>query len=199
MGLTVSDTGGGGDFELAPAGTHSARCVRIIDLGTQPGSVQYPKPKHKVLFVLELPEETMDMDGEQVPFLVFHRYTMSLHENAGLRKDLENWRGRPFTADELMGFELKKVLGAPCMVTIQHSADGKYANVRGITSLPKGMKVPEPYHELVYYEIEDGPNNVFQGLSERLQDTIKKAPEWRGGQASAPANDPGFGDDDIPF
>lgn len=200
MGLTASDSGGGGDFELAPAGTHAARCVRIIDLGTQPGSAQYPKPKHKALFAWELPEETMEMDGERVPFLVFTRYTMSLHENAQMRQDLERWRGKAFSADELSCFELKRVLGAPCMITIQHSPDGKYANVRGVTSLPKGMQVAEPFHELVYYEVEDGPNDVFNKLSERLQDTIKSCPEWQqlhGNRRPAAVSD--FGDDDIPF
>jgi hypothetical protein len=37
--MRVSDTGGG-DFEQAPAGTHMARCVRIIDIGTQFGEYQ---------------------------------------------------------------------------------------------------------------------------------------------------------------
>ena len=31
-----SDTGGG-DFEQPPIGTHMARCVRVIDIGTQRG------------------------------------------------------------------------------------------------------------------------------------------------------------------
>ena len=33
MSLTVANTGG--DFKPAPAGSHLARCYRIIDLGTQ--------------------------------------------------------------------------------------------------------------------------------------------------------------------
>ena len=70
------------------------------------------------------------------------RYTLSLHENAALRRDLQSWRGRAFTETELAGFDLKTVLGVPCMITLVHSPDGKYANIQAVAGLPKGMEAP---------------------------------------------------------
>lgn len=201
MGLTASDSGGG-SFTPAPEGTHVARCIRVIDLGTQPGSQAFPASKHRVLFFWELPMELEKMsDGPDMPQLVVKRYTLSLHEKAGLRHDLESWRGRQFTSEELKGFQLKKVLGAPCMVTVVHSQDGKFANLNAVTACPKGMDVPEAVNPLVYYEIEDGASNVFAGFSDKMQATIRSAPEWQGGHDpdQAPNGDPGFEGDDIPF
>ena len=196
MGLTASSRGG--DFRPAPEGTHLARCVRVIDLGTQPGGGQFPKPRHRCIFAWELPGELEDVEGEMMPMLAFKNYTLSLSDRATLRHDLESWRGRKFTAEELTGFQLRKVLGAPCMITIVHSDDGQYANIQAVTAVPKGTHVEAAVHPLVYYEIEDGENNVFQGLSENLQAKIKSAPEWRAGR---PDVAPGSfdDDDDIPF
>lgn len=202
MGLTASDNGGGGSFTPAPEGTHLARCVRVVDMGTQPGSQMYPTPKHRVQFVWELPHEQTEYEGKTEPSFVIKRYTMSLHEKASLRHDLESWRGRQFTADELSGFELKKVLGAPCMISIVHSDDHKYANIKAVTACPKGMDVPDQHHPSVYFEIEDGASEAFQKFSPKMQEAIRQAPEWKGPSDpdTAPDNgDPGFGDSDIPF
>lgn len=206
MGLTATDNGGGGSFTPAPEGTHAARCIRVIDLGTQPGSQQYPAPKHKVLFVWELPNELEEYNGEQMPRLVSKRYTLSLNEKASLRHDLQSWRGRAFTADELKGFELKAVCGHACMVSVVHSADGQYANLTAVTAPPKGMAVPPAKHPIVYYEIEDGASDAFGAFGDKLQATIRRAPEWQGPAdpdqrpgADSGDDSPFPGDDDIPF
>lgn len=199
MGLTASDKGGG-DFTPAPEGTHIARCVRVIDLGTQPGSQQFPKPKHKVLIFWELPEVTEEYEGKMTPRLVGSRYTMSLHENSALRPILESWRSRAFTPTELEGFELRNILGVPCLLTVVHSEDGKYANIKSVSALHPKLRadMPEAHHDLVYYEIEDGPTEAFEKFSANLKSIICAAPEWTGDEAGKDG-DQGFGDDDIPF
>lgn len=77
------------------------------------------------------------------------RVVGSLHAKAGLRKFLESWRGRPFTAEELAGFDLKAVVGLTCLVGIVHEAKGDkvYANLSSVMKLPKGM--PAPAGEIV--------------------------------------------------
>ncbi len=64
-------------------------------------------------------------------FTIQKRYTASLHEKSTLAKDLKTWRGRAFTPDELKGFDIEKVLGAPCQLVIVHAEkEGAiYANV----------------------------------------------------------------------
>lgn len=80
------------------------------------------------------------------PFIVQKRYTLSLHEKAGLRKDLESWRGKSFTGDELQGFDLEVLIGICCLLNVprnvlQVNRDGDtYANVVSIMRLPKGVE-----------------------------------------------------------
>lgn len=199
MGLMATDAGG--TFVLAPSGTHVATCYQVIDLGVQPGG-QYA-PKHKVLIGWELTEELMD-DGR--PFVVSKRYTVSLNEKANLRADLESWRGRRFTDDELKGFDLKAVLGKPCMVTVTHdtSPAGKtYANVRSVAAMPKGMKAPPAVNALVNYDLDAPDRAIYERFPQWLKDTIGKAMKAdAAGHPNAPGSTdeqpPPF-DDDIPF
>lgn len=203
---TIAKDNGGGDFVPAPEGTHIARCVRVIDLGTQAGSAQYPAPKHQVHVAWELCEEMSEYEGEKRPMIVSRNYTLSLHKKAGLRHDLETWRGKPFTAEELDGFDIARVLGHPCMVTIVHSksSDGAktYANIKAVSAVPKSMAgaTPPAHHDLMHYQIEDRTSGGFDKLPNWLREKIMASAEWN---ASAPSGsgdgDPGFADDDIPF
>lgn len=142
MAIVASASGNGETFDPAPAGVHAAICVDVIDLGvlevTWAGQV---KKQHKINMAWQIAEDRDD--GK--PFLVFKRYTLSLSEKANLRKDLESWRGRSFTRDEEMGFDVETVLGAPCLLNITHhnKGDKTYANVVGIMPLPKGMEAPQ--------------------------------------------------------
>ena len=50
MGRYATAAGGGKDFEQAPAGSHVARCIKIIDLGTQESEYQGVKTiKNQIL------------------------------------------------------------------------------------------------------------------------------------------------------
>lgn len=210
MGLTVSE--GAGSFELAPAGTHTARCYRIIDLGTQPTEFQGEKKlARKVLVQWELLGDERMSDGR--PFSVAKRYTASLHEKAQLRKDLAAWRGRDFTPEELKGFELPKVLGAFCLLNlIAVEKNGRdYVNVASIMALPKGMPKPEGVNELLAFDLGAFDQAAFDQLSDGLQEKIIGTPEYQALKNPAPATPsqapgtapaPGSFDDfpdDIPF
>lgn len=138
MPIIATAKSDGRDFQPAPAGVHQAVCVDVVDLGilevTYKGET---KKQHKVNLAWQIAEARDD--GK--PFLVFKRYTLSLSEKANLRKDLEAWRGKPFSGDEEMGFDVESVIGANCLLNIQHkkSGDTTYANVVSITPLLKGM------------------------------------------------------------
>lgn len=173
MGLTLSDSGGG-DFHVVPEGTHIARCVRVIDLGMQPGSQQYPEPRQKVLLAWEIPDEPVKIDGVEQPAIIQARFTASLHKKSQLRSLLESWRGRAFTEDELKGWSLKSILDVPCMLTVVHSTNGDktWANVKTASKLPKGFVPPARVTAPTWYEIEHGQNDVYHSLSEKLRATI---------------------------
>jgi len=147
--------GGGKEFEQAPIGTHVARCIKVIDVGTQFGEYQgKPNAARKIVVSWELPNELMtEGDFEGKPFIVSKFYTASLSEKANLRKDLVNWRGRDFTPEELQGFDSKNILGKPCMVQITTSEKGK-SKVTGVMSLMKGTACPPQVNESVYFSLE---------------------------------------------
>lgn len=215
MPLTVSEKGGA-LRPLTPAGTHIARCIQIIDLGTQDDTYMgKPKIVPKVRISWELPNELFvfrEEAGEQ-PFMISNEYTANLGEKATLRHHLESWRGRPFTAEELKGFDLKSILGKACMLTVIHKAKlngtGLYDKVAGVTAMPKdaatkkAMLAPAQINPSVVYDIGDGENDVFDKLPDWIKDKIRASREFKDPQRNHPADEePGNFDleaDDIPF
>lgn len=185
MSLTVKQNAGG-EFEITPEGTYVGRCIKVIDLGTQTSTGQYgTKQQKKVMITWELLDDEVKMaDGR--PYAVSQFYTASLHEKAQLRKDLEAWRGKKFTDDELEGFDLTDVLGKYCMIQIIHSVDGNYANVNALMRY-KGDE-PAGVNELVAFDISNPNYEVFETFSDKMKDKIKNTPEWEALQNGAPVD-----------
>ncbi len=186
MGFIAKDSGGG-NFKPAPAGTHLARCYRMIDLGTQSGTFNgETKLRHKIQLTWELHGE--DDDGNALvmddgkPLIVNKRYTLSLHAKAGLRRDLESWRGKPFTEDEAKGFDVRVLLDKWCMLSLIHNKVGEktYVNIAGISSVPSAMRksLPTGVNKIAQFDLEDPDMEMFSTFHEKLQEAIKAAPEW---------------------
>lgn len=178
MGLTLTENGE--SFELAPAGTYAARCFKIIDMGTQPVVWQGTESSaKKILLMWELADPDVRMsDGR--PFIISKRYTASLNEKAALRKDLESWRGKPFTPEELRSFDVGRLLGQPCMLSVLHADKGgrTYANISALMKLPRGLPLTEAANECVAWDFDKPDWDVFEKLSPRLQEALTGTPEW---------------------
>lgn len=212
MGLVAKDSG---DFVTVPPGMHLGRCYRIIDLGTQRSEYKgEEKYNQKVMIQFEVHGE--DDKGQPLqtsdgrPLSIAKSYTVTLSEKSNLRKDLQMWRGRDFTAEELRGFELKNILGAWAMLTVVHTeSNGKvYSNIAGVGAVPASMKktgLPQGVNETKLFEIEKPDMALFDTFSENLKKKIESSPEWqdRYGKLKEPQipKAPGFEelDDDIPF
>lgn len=200
------------DFKLPPAGNFMARMYRLIDIGTQTTEwMGKKKMQRKIICMFELHGE--DNDGQPLkmndgkPLIVSKRYTLSLDEKATLRKDLESWRGKKFTDEELEGFNLEVLLGKFCMVSITHSSyEGKeYANISNISQVPAALKKlgePAGVNETLVFTLEPFDQSKFEKLSEGLQGVIKKSVEYRNtfeGGIPEQSADSGIADDSIPF
>lgn len=207
MAIIASNTGGGGDFSPPPQGTHLAICNMVVDLGKQRGEYQgVPNVKHKVYVRWEMPHERMtwtDKDGveKEGPRVISKTYTLSLHENSALRADLVGWRGKNFSPEEEMAFDVSKLLGVPCMVTIVHNVKGDktYANVQSVSGVPKGMDRPKTTElsPLLYDDDNLGAWNFLpEWLQKRIEEQVRDDPN---------ADAPGLGggaddlDDSVPF
>lgn len=196
---------GGGDFEQPPVGTSVARCIKIIDIGTQKGEYQgKATSKRQCIIGWELPNDMMS-EGEHngQPFTVSKFYTASLGEKANLRRDLQNWRGREFTEEELNGFDSRNILAKPCMLSLTANEKGK-VRVTGVMALPKGMQVPPQINKSTYFSLDTFDAAVFDALSDGIKKMVQASPEYQdiATGRSKPAGGGGEMDDldsDIPF
>ena len=206
-------------FESTPPGAHLARCYRIVDLGTQKseymGQVKF---LHKITINWEILSK--DEDGQPIrmkdgrPFSIYKNYTMSWAEMSNLRKDLQRWRGKPFTQEELRRFDLKTVLGAYCMLNVieRQGSDGKmYTNVETVSPVPamiKQLGLPPAVNKDTIFNLSEPDMELFETFHDSLKTKIKSSPEGQklfGGVAPAASgnasthSDAGVEDDDIPF
>jgi len=199
------------DFKIAPAGLHMARLYSIIDLGHQ--SVEWSgetKIMHKVVLTFELHGD--DNEGKPLktddgkPLIVSKRYTVSLGDQASLRKDLESWANKKMSASDRVNFDLKNLLDKFCMVNISHSEDGKYANISGISPIPSALKnaVPNGINPINHFWLHDYDQAKFDALPKYYREKIMESSEYRGSKKKEdpfPKTLADFNNDDpeVPF
>lgn len=197
---------GGTDFQQIPSGTHVARCVRLIDLGTQYNEM-YGVDRHQIYIGFETPNERMtwkDDDGEhEGPYVVGGFYTLSLNEKSKLRPLLASWRGKDFTEAELAGFEMKNILDKTCMINVITREKNRKtrAEIASIMPLPKGTECPPAENELIYFSLEEYSNADYEKVPKGFQKIIQDSHEWKqihNGEP-APSKLPNDFEDDIPF
>lgn len=183
-------TANNAEFEIAPAGPTAARCIDVVDLGLI-WSDFYKKAAHKIEVYWVTSHERQNDEGM---IYVRKRYTLSLHENAMLSKDLIAWRGKPFTAEESSGFDVENLIGAPCLINVVHNQNGQnvYANVNSVMPLPKGMPAPEVPGYYVRH-IDRNPSKDYRSPNYQGDDDHSQAPATpKGADTFEP-------DDDLPF
>lgn len=212
MGLIAKESGGG-DFKRVPQGAYIARCFSLIDLGTQLTNGQYgEKLQHKIRIGFEILDSdeqgeplTINIDGSESPMTISKSYTLSLHEKSSLRRDLSAWRGRDFTEEEALGFDISKLIGVYCMVNVTTSdSNGKtYSNIAGLTPLPGALKNNKPpaVHPNVIFDLDAPDMDVFNSFHDKLKEAITRSPEWA--QTTGKQHVPSAGgsefNDDVPF
>jgi len=203
MALTLPTGGSGEDFKRAPAGSHIGVCNMVADCGMQPGSTQFPKPKRKLYIRFEIPSERVEYekDGHKIegPLTIGSFYTASMNEKAVLRKHLEGWRGKSFTDAEAEQFDIAKILGKACMLSvIENEKGGKtYSNIAGIGKVPKGIPEPVAENPLLYFAPDD--ESQFDDLPKWLQEKIEAAIVPAKPNASESHGSSDFNDDDVNF
>lgn len=175
MSMIVKSEGNSEIKQLDP-GVYTGIASQIVDLGVQENSM-FGKKQRKLMIVWNIVGEYVTVNDKQLPRVMSKEYTMSLSEKSTLRKDLEAWRGRPFTSEELEGFDLRNILNVPCQLQlIQKEANGKtFLNIASIMSIPKGMKV-EPLEETVVFDTYDYNTwENYDKIPNWIKEKIKKA------------------------
>lgn len=186
MGLIVKEESA--NYPVAPEGQFLSVCVDVVDLGEMKSEWQGKvSMKKKCRIVFEL-SETDENTGER--YRVSRMFTASLSEKANLRAFLQSWRGKPFTEEELKGFDLEVLLGVNAITQIVHAkrADKTYANIDSIMKPMRGMPKLEPSGK--YVRVKDRKEGESHGNDAPPHD-----------DAPPPDDDGWMGDgsDDLPF
>lgn len=186
---------GGGRYQPHPEGQFAIKCVDVIDLGER--VEQFGDNPAKVAQKVALVFRSDQINDEGMYFEVTKELTVSMHEKAGLRKFLGQWRGKSFTDEEATttGAPLHKLEGVYALASIEQrqSAGGRaYANIATIAPLPKAMPKPETgkYERAPYW-------------AERKATYAAEVAKFRGAAEPAPFSEKPKAlqaeDDDLPF
>lgn len=212
MAIIASDTGGK-NFTPVSAGCHFAICNAVVDLGIQETTFKgQSKSQHQVYIRWEVPDErvTYEKDGKETegPRAIGATYTLSLGEKANLRKILENWRGQPFTDQELKGFDITTIAGKCCQVMVQHKQGGNgktYANITGVIAVSKEQRerARKATSEVgvTVYSIDEHDEEMYERLPNWIKEKLDQrvaAPSLHTANDKAPAGEEDFSDE-IPF
>lgn len=176
--LTAKENGNRSSYPGLEPGLYLAVCYSVVDIGEHENRM-YNNTSRQVVLTWELPNEMIEVEERRLPRAVSKFFTLSLNEKAKLRGFLENWRGRAFSAEELAGFDLKNLLGVPCMlnmVEVKRQDSAKQTVVGSVSRVPKGMAVPPLSNLKVAFDL-DAPGAVEQmaALPEWLQNKIRES------------------------
>ena len=180
------------NYEPCPAGTHSAVCVQVIELGMQPG-YQGSADKFQIYLAFELPDTIRD-DGN--PFVLGRRYTHTLNEKGAIYEVIDSLMGKvpkPFNPADL--------LGRHGLVKVGHKKrdDGRVtAVVESVVNPPASMPKPTASSDLLFYDWQDPDRKVYDQLPEWLRKVVDqgKDPPQSAKKVAGSDVDP---NDDIPF
>lgn len=194
-----------GGFRGLETGIYNARCDLIADLGMQETNFG---EKHKLYIRFAVPDQELeDKDGNKFQMSIGTTLTASLSKKANLRKMLESWRGKPFSEEELEGFELTKLLDAPATLVVgSYLKDGEErakldnvikckAQVGALIRTPAAFSTESSAKELA-----EAPEWIREKITEQMANGHAAGEaEQQNGAAHQADEDAGFADDDIPF
>ncbi|UOT58022.1 hypothetical protein PP651_gp57 [Aeromonas phage ZPAH14] len=140
---TDKPAGGSGvkmDAPLLENGGYPARLLRIVDLGEQPGSQQYPNPAYKMALVFECLDEFMhDEEGKELEdqprifdYEVSYNLDGYMSEKSSIHKVMKALDG--------FGVGMDTLLGKACTISLiqkatKSDATKLYNKVTGVTAM----------------------------------------------------------------
>ena len=182
-------------------GVYEARVVKIVELGSQKPHPDYSrddkgnlKPAQKMLaMTFEIPDETVEINGEQVPRIVFKTMSVSLGERAHLSKIV--------ASSGISGeFETTDLLGVAVTITMGHNQRKTKVVPTGFAPMSARAAVAVPEAKTVFSSFEfDNPNmDAFDALPDFQKDQIRGATNFSGSKVEAMLlNDSGNAADDV--
>lgn len=168
----------------ATPGTFEARIARIIELGTQRPNPKFGgKPKNAFSVGVEIPDQTVEFDGKQLPRLEFYRVN-----EAGKKPSGEHSKFTALLAAAGLDgdFELEDLIGKPISVTLSKADDGRVfiTNVAGLSKRVADT-VPELVAEPYVLDLSNPNPAVVDKLSDNRKEQLKQALDYPGSKIQA--------------
>lgn len=169
---------------LPPEGTHMARCIGLIHVGTVP--VEWnnqTKMLDKIRLTFELPEELHEFkegDREKL-FTISREFTLSLGDKSNLYPIIEGIEG--YIPEEVRSsYDVETLIGKECLVSIKHKKTGKgstYASLESTSSLMKGQKCPKAFNPYKVLTYEKWDQEYFDKLPDFIKDSMKTSTQYK--------------------
>jgi hypothetical protein len=187
MAIIAKSSGETTQRELIPAGTYLARCYSMVHLGTVKQSyLGEDKWTNLVRITWELPTELrlFNADKGEQPCVISKEVTLSMNEKSTLRALLTGWRGKAFSDEEAKEFDVAKLLGKPCMISIFHQASKSnpekvYERIASISPVMKGMECPPQINPTFEFSVLDYNQDKFDSMPEFIKEMVRGSKEFQ--------------------
>jgi hypothetical protein len=124
---------------------------------------------------------TFTKEAKDKPFVVSTTLKFSLAPTSKMRKMIKGWRGKDLTADEAKAFVVKKMIGAPCRISLIENEE--YINIDSFAKCSKeeAATLPAMINEAIYFSLdpEEFDRKIFDSLSEKTKDKVFISPEYK--------------------
>lgn len=171
---------------LITVGQHLSVCTGLVDLGTQASNFAgYQTIAPKLMAFFDVVDQVHPQSGK--PLGIAKMYSASMHAKSRLRKDVESWFGEFSSRDEADMFELRRMLGQHCHLTIEHTdnAVAPRAVIAAILPVPDDIKLPAAANEPLYFMLDRPDMEAFARLPQKVKTMIEASPEWQDIAAAA--------------
>ena len=191
--------GGGKSVERIGEGTLMARVVSVVTLGMHQYHSAHPDKGdcEKVLLTVELPTETVEVDGKDMPRLLSQTQNVFLNEKANLYKIIQACDP---LADLSSGYALSSLVGKECMVTIGTTSGGK-DKITQWAGIMKGLTVPEQAAASILFDFYTPDAGTFEGMMDWVKEELKSANNYPGSELEkmVTGDNASPSDEEMPF
>ena len=159
-------------------GVYPAVCVGFVDLGEQ-YSEMFKNYANKGMFIWDLPYETIEVDGKQMPRQLSREFTLSASKKGNLRAVLESWNSTTYSDEAFADLELFDQVGKPCQLQVVLNDTKEYSRVANLMPLPKGFPAPTTDTKLIRWDMDKWDDAVFEEMPEWVREKIKKSTQYQ--------------------
>jgi len=171
------------DFEKPQPGSYLARCVELVDLGTQHSEspLYGSQVAHKVMIGFELIADEVGAlvrDSKNETFVVRNEFTFSMNSKATLRKTIEAWTGTALTPEQADNFDFETLLGKLVVLQLSEQTSAKGTVFVKTTAYMATKRTGEGVRPLVLFTLGSPDMTVFSNLPKYIQNKIQESDEW---------------------